>query len=595
VTRDPAPQLTWKRQQWLVLAMWVIVGAWMIRNAIPALTDWTFPDPDDPMRLMQVRDWLAGQSWFDVTQYRLNAPAGGPMHWSRLVDIPIAAVILTARLFLDQHGAETAALIAVPLLTLGITMLLIHRITHKLMGTAAALLAVLATPGSLGAMKQMRIMRIDHHGWQIVMALVAMLAVLDERPRRSGLVAGAAMALWCNISIEALPFVAALGGWFALQWLLDGSAGERLKSYLGGLAAASLLLFGLTHAPSVWLEHPHDALNIAHLAGFAVAAVGSQFAVRHITDLKLRLAALAAVGLAAVTAMFGVDPHFLQGPFSSLDPLVARDWYQGVDEGMPVWRLAPGDAATGLAQPFIGLLGAGLAVVRTQGEQRKAWIAFLYLLGAVTLSALFVIREATTASTISLPGTAFLCELALGRARTLSLAPARIVATVGALFIMAPAYAAPALVMPDNPQLVNAWNQADYCTQRSMIEKLDDLPPSNLAVPLDITPALLASSHHLAIASGYHRNDIGIHDVIVTFAGPLPSAREIIAKRHIDYVVMCRGAVESIRWANRGPEGLASRLNADRPPEWLEPVAIPGLKGLHVWRVRKDIVSAPAA
>ena len=595
MTHDPAPQLTSKRQQWLVLAIWFIVGAWMIRNAIPALTEWTFPDPDDPMRLMQVRDWLAGQSWFDVTQYRLNAPAGGPMHWSRLVDIPIAAVILTARLFLDQHGAETAALIAVPLLTLGIAMLLIHRIAYKLMGTPAALLAVLATPASLGAMKQMRIMRIDHHGWQIVMALVAMLAVLDERPRRSGLVAGAAMALWCNISIEALPFVAALGGWFAVQWLLDGSAGERLKSYLCGLAAASLLLFALTHARSVWLEHPHDALNIAHLVGFTVAAVGSQFAVRHLTDLNLRLAALAAVGLAAVAAMFGVDPHFLQGPFSSLDPLVARDWYQGVDEGMPVWRLAPGDAAAGLAQPFVGLLGAGLAIARTQGEQRKAWIAFLYLLGAVTLSALFVIREATTASTISLPGTAFLCEVALSRARTLSLAPARIVATVGALFIMAPAYAAPALVMPDNPQLVNAWNQADYCTQRSMIEKLDVLPPSNLAVPLDITPALLASSHHRAIASGYHRNDIGIHDVIVIFAGPLSSALEIVAKRHIDYVLMCRGAVESIRWGNRGPGGLASRLNADRPPEWLEPVAIPGLKGLHVWRVRKDIVSASAA
>jgi len=592
---DLAPQLTRKRQQWLVLAMWVVVGAWMISNAIPALTEWTFPDPDDPMRLMQVRDWLAGQSWFDVTQYRLNAPAGGPMHWSRLVDIPIAAVILIARLFTDQHGAETAALIAVPLLTLLIAMLLIHRIAYKLMGSPAALLAVFATPLSLGAMKQMRILRIDHHGWQIVLALVAMLAVLDERPRRSGLVAGAAMAFWCNISIEALPFVAALGAWLAFHWLRDASAGERLKIYLTGLASASLLLFGLTHAPSVWFDHPHDALNIAHLVGFGVAALGSHVAVRNIADWKLRLAALAAVGVAAVAAMFGVDPHFLQGPFSSLDPLVAREWYQGVDEGMPVWRLAPGDASAGFAQPLVGLLGAAVAIARTEGERRERWTAFAYLLGAVTLSAVIVIREATTASTISLPGTAFLCQLALTRARTVSLAPARIVATVGAVFIMAPAYAAPALVMPDNPQLVNAWNQADFCTKRSMIQKLDVLPGSNLAVPLDITPAILASSHHSAIASGYHRNDGGIHDVIAMFAGPLPSAREIIAKRHIDYVVMCRGAVESIRWGHRGPGGLASLLNADRPPEWLEPVAIPGLKGLHVWRVRKDMVIVPAA
>ena len=162
-----------------------------------------------------------------------------------------------ARPFLGQHGAETAALIAIPLITLGVAMFLVHRIAFKLMGSSAALLAVLATPASLGAMKQMKIMRIDHHGWQIVLALLAMLAVLDERPRRSGLVAGLAMALWVNISIEALPFVAALGAWFAFEWLSNGSAGERLKAYLGALAGASLLLFtsdpfpvGLVHPPA---------------------------------------------------------------------------------------------------------------------------------------------------------------------------------------------------------------------------------------------------------------------------------------------------------------------------------------------------------
>ena len=593
MTSEVAPGINFSRQQWLVFAIWIVVGAMMVRNAIPVIAEWTFPDPDDPMRLVQVRDFLAGQSWFDVTQYRLNPPAGGPMHWSRLVDLPIAAVILLARPFLDQHGAETAALIAVPLLTLGIAMLLIHRIAYKLMGTPAALLAVLATPASLGAMKQMRIMRIDHHGWQIVLALAAMLAVLDERPRRSGIIAGLAMALWVNISIEALPFVAALGAWFAFQWLLDVSQGERLKSYLAALAGGSLFLFGITHLPSVWLSHPHDALNVAHLAGFTVAALCCRFAIReNVVDLKQRLARLAGIGIVAVALMFAVDPHFLAGPFSSLDPLVAREWYQGVDEGMPVWRLAPGDVAAGFAQPLVGLLGAWVAIRKTEGEQRKGWIAFAYLLGAVTVSAVFVIREATTASTISLPGTAFLCDLALRRARMVSLAPARVLATTGAIFIMAPAYAAPALVMPADDRLINAMNMADYCLKRSQLEKLDVLPASNLAVPLDITPAILASTHHRAIASGYHRNDGGIHDVIVTFAGGLPSARAIMAKRHIDYVVFCPGAAESIRWANRGPGGLASLLNSGEQPEWLQPVTIQGLKGLQVWRVRKDLLGA---
>ena len=586
-----------RRQFWLVLAFWIFVAAMMIRSAIPAITQWTFPDPDDAMRLIQVRDWLAGQSWYDVTQYRLSAPVGGPMHWSRMVDIPIAAVILLARPFVGQHGAETAALIVIPLLTLGIAMLLVHRIAFKLMNGPAALLAVLATPLSLGALKQMRIMRIDHHGWQIVLALVATLAVLDDkRPRRSGLVAGAAMALWANISIEALPFIAAVGAWFAFEWLRGGAAGERLKTYLAALAGSSLLLFVLTHLPATWFGHPHDVVNIAHLTGFAIAALGSHFAVTPtIGDLRLRLARLAGVGLAALAAMFAVDPHFLQGPFSSLDPLVARWWYAGVDEGMPVWRLAPDAAAVGLAQPLVGLAGALLAVRKAGGDERRAWLAFTYLLFAMTLASVFVIREATTASVMSLPGTAFLCAAALGRARNLSLMPVRVAATTAAIFIMAPAYAAPALMMPADPRLVNAMQSSHDCLTRTQLQKLDALPPSNIAAPLDITPAILASTSHRALASGYHRNNDGIHDVILLFAGKPAASREIMARRHVDYVVFCPNAPEAIRWANRGPGGLASMLNAGRAPEWLETVQIPGLRGLHVLRVRKDMLAATGA
>jgi hypothetical protein len=589
MTSQAAQEMNFKRQLWLVLAMWVAVSAWMIFKAIPIIQEWRFPDPDDAMRLIQVRDWLGGQSWFDVTQYRVSPPIGGPMHWSRLVDVPIAAVILIARLFFGEHGAETAALIAVPLLTLGVAMLLVHRIAYKLMETSAALLAVLATPASLGAMKQMKIMRIDHHGWQIVAALVAMLAVLDERPRRSGTVAGLAMALWLNISIEALPFVAALGAWFAWQWLMDASASERLKTFLAGLAIGSAALFGVTHLPSAWLLHPHDTLNIAHLVGFAVAAACAWIAVRSsIADLRLRLAALAGVGIVALAAMFAIDPHFLQGPFSSLDPLVARLWYAGVDEGLPVWRIDPGMAAAGLAQPLVGLAAGLFAMWKCPPERRSGWLAFCYLMAAMILASVFVIREATTASVMSLAGTAFLCDYALRRSRNVSLMPLRVAATTGSVLIMAPAYAAPALVMPADPRLITAMQSSDDCVIRSQLEKLNELPASNLALPLDITPAVLASTHHRALAAGYHRNDAGIHDVILTFAGRLQTSQAILARRHIDYVVFCPNTPEAIRWAYHGPGGLASMLNAGEAPEWLTPVTIPGLHGLRVWRVRKS-------
>lgn len=574
------------RELLIVFGIWLVVSCFMAWNARLGVAERLFPDPDDAMRLVQVRDWLAGQSWFDVTQYRLNPPAGGPMHWSRLVDVPIAAVILLARPLLGQPGAESAALVLVPLLTLGITMFLVYRVASKLMEGPAALLAVLATPASLGAMKQMRVMRIDHHGWQIVLALVSLLALMDKRPRRAGLVAGAAMALWLNISIEGLPFAAALGAWFALEWLLDSTTGERLKAYLGSLTVASLALFALTHAPSTWLSHPHDAVNDAHFASFAAAWLCCLAGVRRdIADRWMRLGVLAIAGLFSAGAMFAVDPHCLDGPFSSLDPLVRNYWYNGVDEGRPIWQLDPKDAAAGLAQPLVGLVGGLLAIWKTPSDQRREWIIFVYLLGVLTLSGVFVIREATTASVLSLPGTAFLCDFALVRARKISATPVRVVATAASVFIMAPAYAAPALVMPADPRLINAIQASDFCVHRSELEKLDTLPPTTLGAPLDITAAILANTHHRAIAGGYHRMPGAIRDVILLFMTSPDEAREILARRHINYLVFCPHTPESVWWSRHGPNGLAAMLNANRVPDWLEPVDL-HMRGLRVWRVR---------
>ena len=38
------------------------------------------PNSDDLLRLVEVRDLLAGQSWFDLTQYRLGLDGGTVMH-----------------------------------------------------------------------------------------------------------------------------------------------------------------------------------------------------------------------------------------------------------------------------------------------------------------------------------------------------------------------------------------------------------------------------------------------------------------------------------------------------------------------------------
>ena len=77
---------------WLVI--WTILL--LMNRGVIARTE--FRDPDDELRLQQVRDLIAGQGWFDLHQYRVDASDGGVLrHWSRLVDAPIAGLVLALR------------------------------------------------------------------------------------------------------------------------------------------------------------------------------------------------------------------------------------------------------------------------------------------------------------------------------------------------------------------------------------------------------------------------------------------------------------------------------------------------------------------
>jgi hypothetical protein len=83
------------------------------------------------MRLQQVRDWLAGQSWFDTRQYRVLPPEGISMHWSRYIDAGIAAILVPASWLLSPTGAEHAAVILWPTLLACLMVLVIGHAYHR--------------------------------------------------------------------------------------------------------------------------------------------------------------------------------------------------------------------------------------------------------------------------------------------------------------------------------------------------------------------------------------------------------------------------------------------------------------------------------
>ena len=100
-----------RRWRWIVIATWLGFCAFYLVQKWGPIHGLGLGDTDDNMRLAQVRAWLGGQGWFDLRQYKLDPPAGANIHWSRIVDLPIAGLILAARPFVGNAAAERFAVL----------------------------------------------------------------------------------------------------------------------------------------------------------------------------------------------------------------------------------------------------------------------------------------------------------------------------------------------------------------------------------------------------------------------------------------------------------------------------------------------------
>lgn len=569
---------------WLVLILLTLIV-----NA-EAILDIRFPDPDDLLRLLQVRDWIDGQSWSDVHQYRINPPSGAAMHWSRLIDPPIAAMILMLRPLLGQHLAELAALILVPLLTLGCAVALVARFARRMFGAEVGLFACLVLALSVPVLHQLRPMRIDHHGWQIVMAAIALNAAFAANPRKGGALAGLALAFWLAISIEGLPLAAAFMGLFALRWLRDWRDSAWLSHGMAALALGSILFWLLGHRLAEFWVPLCDVISGAHLALLGLAAVGCVLATR-LREPRLwqQLVALALAAIAGVGALVWLAPQCARGDaFAAIDPVVRQFWYLRVHEGLPLWHQGLGVAIQTVGLPILALI-ALLQIWRRDLAARWMWAEYALLILAAMSVAVLVERAAAVAATLAAPAAAAQVRRWLDHARTLASPGQRLGLMVAALVALVPAIpvqAVKALFTPQRQALERQVRQNAKCELAKNLGGMNSLPPADILSTLDTGPSLLYASHHRIVASGHHRSSAAMRDVIDAFRGTPDQARAIAIRRGIEYVAYCPGLFEPMNYERDAPDGFLARLERGEVPDWLEPVNIQRVKGLRVYRVR---------
>jgi hypothetical protein len=574
---------------WRLLAIMygLVAAAFIARSAFNAPTIPLIADTDDAMRLVVVRDLIAGQGWFDNFQYRMNTPYGAEMHWSRLADLPLAALVL---LFNPLLGAdsETAAAYVQPLVWLFVLLYLSGRVTLRLVGRDGLLPAFALPAVSLSVLGEFVPGRLDHHSLQILLLMVMLWCAIESLARpRFAIGAGLAAATSLGLGVEGLPSVAATILAVGLMWVSLPARADALRSFGLSLALGALFHLVIALPPERWLLPACDAISVVYVAG--AVAVGAAFLALSLLPLAarsmwLRLACGIAAGLAVLAAVALLFPACLRGPYAALDPWLVEHWLDRITEARPLWQSLVDEPVYPLAiavPPFLALVVIFVRLHRAGPNGRGAWLVYAVFL-ILTLAVMLVqIRASRMATSLAVPACAWLIVEArryyLARPSLLRVAPL-LMSWIGSAGVGVALVALGVVnLVPGSAVAIGDPGLKDrrQCVMPAAFVELAAMPPERVMTPIDLGAHMLAYTPHHVVAAPYHRNQAGVRDVFAFFNEPIDEARGILDRRGLSLVVVCPAMPEMRGMEAAAPDSFVRLLADDRLPPWLVETSLP--------------------
>jgi hypothetical protein len=578
-----------KHWRWWLLALWLIVAGWSIYARWAAIQGFGLGDTDDNMRMMQVRAWLDGQGWYDLRQYRLNPPVGADIHWSRLVDLPIAGLKLLFTPLLGGGRAEQLAVAVAPVLPMGVAMAAMAITVRRLVDSRAFLLGVLLLACAGSARGMWTPLRIDHHGWQLAMVALAVMALTDPKRTRGGVILGLATAASLVIGLEMLLYLALAGIVTVLRWIWDGDEAKGLAAYGASLAGGSA--FGFLAFASYANRAPVcDALSPVWLSAMMGAgAIAVLLAWTNPSARHWRLAA-AALGGITIAGFFALAWPGCLGRLEQAPPELDRLWLSRVREAMPIYRHGFETAAAVLTLPVAGFLGYALMLWTHRRDPARLipWAA-IAVPAILALALLFwQTRAGPAAQLLSIPGATALAWAAILWIWGLKSIALRAVA-IFVVFLIISGTATGYLnrLFPNEVtayrRSVNSANAT--CPSLRALRPVAQQPKGTVLTFVDLGPRLITVTHHDALAGPYHRNAHQILDVMHAWRGTPENAHATIRRYRVGYVLICPNMSESTIYRSEAPQGFYSQLARGKVPTWLQPVRMPTDSPYRMWRV----------
>lgn len=546
-----------------------------------------FPESDDMMRLVQVRDWLAGQGWSDLRQTRLGPDSSLVMHWTRVIDVPLAGLLLILSSFLSPDTAENWTRVLFPSACLALALLGGLRLGRTLGlidpkdGSTSASLPLLFALSLALAFTQFQPGRIDHHGPQIALLTFVYhfaFQAFDPLKARSAGLAGLLAALSIAISVETAPLLGAACLGIVARWLWVGAPLAPALRWLGTGLAGGFAAFYLIFAPAgAQAAGACDALSSAWLtAGLAGGA--SLIALSYVAGSAGRPAArLTGLGIAGafVLACVGLlHPACLRHPYSGMDPLVVAAWLSKVNEARSLFEVAADIGVRSFLPPVIlGSLGLLFAIWSTQGLARARWCGTGALAVVGWGLASYELRALPQLTAICAFGALFAVQASVAWAQArFGLLPAWKFVALLAVF---PATWAAVLDRgaPDEAQSISSPPPGSAaCFIRGALSAIAYEPPGLTLATIDTGAFVLLNTPHRVLSAPYHRNVAGNKAVIEMFLAEPALAQARAKLAGVRFLTLCPLAADAQALAVMAPDGLAARLLRNETIDWLAPL-----------------------
>jgi hypothetical protein len=574
----------------VIALMGIGLFVWKQFQNLGGVLQFQLPNPDDTMRLLMVRDFLAGQSWFDTTQYRYLPPLGLTMHWSRLVDLPLAGAIAALRPFVGNNLAEGITIAAWPPLLFFCYLAVIGYLLRRTAGIAAIGFAFLIACQMNTFLFLFGAGRIDHHNVETLLVTVATAGfILSSRSSHAPLIAGLSSALALAVSLESLPFIGCIAILYVLTWVFQDVGSDRsLLAFFAALSLGAIFLYAAQTLPSQWLDAKCDALSPPWLllasGGGVIATLLTRAMPHYLRAWPDRLATAALMGAALLAIFVIVYPACLHGPYAIIPEPFRTILLEGIAEARSFGLLVQTrpTVAFEIFGPVVVAACIASAVLFRKDSSWKMAFALASLSWVAVLLSLIEIRGVYIGSAFVPIIGGWALHHALTKFATPNTAKAGAIALLGASLFL---FGAPWIAGVNLAQAFGLLTGSEFVKDAKCVdslERLNELPKGTILAPIGLDIPILFHTHHSMITTGYHRGVAGILAGIESFSGSEDDMRRHALNNRADYVVMCAP------WFTDDPAYSASFARAlaeGKSVSWLEPVKVePG--PLMVWRVR---------